>query len=271
MAGNPRQQARRVDSGVNLEQVRAGFVAAGLPADIVSELLASYVETKRRFHLGDHRPQEVEGGRFSEAAFRLLQHDVGVPVTPIGKTLPKVDQLLIKLENSGSPHDSVRLHIPRTLKLIYDIRNKRDAAHLQDGIDPNLQDATLVIGNIDWVMAELVRLHHDVSADQAQRIIEDLVRREVPAVQEIDGQPVILADLQAKDQAMLMLYRAGADGATLDELADSLRAGRKDHLKNRLLKLDDARLVLAHPKTGRFHITSSGQRYVEDHKLAQPV
>jgi hypothetical protein len=42
---------------------------------------------------------------------------------------------------------------------------------------------------MDWVVAELVRIHHGVTADQAQAIIEDLVTREVPAVQEIDGQP----------------------------------------------------------------------------------
>jgi hypothetical protein len=44
----------------------------------------------------------------------------------------------------GSAPDSIRLHIPRTFRVIYDIRNKRDAAHLGDGIDPNLQDSTLV-------------------------------------------------------------------------------------------------------------------------------
>ena len=187
-----------------------GFVAAGIPAALASELLDSYVEAKRRYYLGDHRPQEVEGGRFSEAGLRILQHACGHPVTPIGKTLPGFNEpLLGKFESATAAPDSVRFHIPRALKLIYDIRNKRDVAHLADGIDPNLQDATLVIGNMDWVVAEFVRLYHGVSADQAQSIIEDLVTREVPAIQEIDGQPVILADLQPRDQAILMLYRAG--------------------------------------------------------------
>lgn len=256
---------------MDLTQVESGLVAAGIPKDLVSELLAAYVEAKRRYHLGDHRPQEVEGGRFSEAVFRTLQHVTSQEVTPIGKTLPSVDKLLTAFENAPGAADSVRLHIPRTLKLIYDIRNKRDAAHLGDGIDPNLQDATLVIANMDWVMAELVRLHHGVSADEAQRIIVDLVTREVPVVQEIAGQPVILSDLQPRDQAVLLLYRAGADGASLEELAEWLRASRKDHLKNRLLKLDDDKLVLAHPKTGRFYLTSKGQHYVESARLAQPL
>jgi len=157
--------------------VRDGFVAAGIPERLVDELLESYEEAKRRFHLRDLRPQEVEGGRFSEAVFRVLQHLCGQQVTPLGKTLPKVDKLLVQFENAAGQPDAVRIHIPRTLKLIYDIRNKRDAAHLGDEIDPNLQDATLVIGNMDWVVAELVRLHHNVGPDEAQRIIEDLVTK----------------------------------------------------------------------------------------------
>jgi hypothetical protein len=255
---------------MNLDDVRKGFVSAGIPDRLVDELLESYVEAKRRFHLGDLRPNEVEGGRFSEAAFRVLQHVTGQRVTPLGRSLPGTDKLLPIFEGAAAQPDAVRVHIPRTLRLIYDIRNKRDAAHLGD-IDPNLQDATHVVGNMDWVMAELVRLYHAVSADDAQRIIEDLVTKEVPAVQEIDGHPVILSRLRARERALLMLYRAGAGGATIDELAAWLREGRKDHLRDRLRRLDDEQLVLEHPLTGRFHITFLGEQYVVDHDLAQPV
>jgi hypothetical protein len=256
---------------MDLDDVRRGLVAAGIPSQLVDELLEAYEEAKRRYHLGDLRPQEVEGGRFSEAVFRVLQHITGQRVTPIGRPLPGTDKLLPTFENATGHPDSVRLHIPRTLKLIYDIRNHRDAAHLGDGIDPNLQDATLVISNMDWVMAELVRLYHVISADEAQRVIENLVTKEVPAVQEIDGQPVILKDLRNRDQALLMLYRAGAAGATLDELADRLRAPRKDRLRTILTALDRERLVLLHPKTGRYFITSKGVREVEQRRLAQPA
>lgn len=256
---------------MDLAQVATGFVAGGLPQQLVDELLASYVETKRRYHLGDHRPQEVEGGRFSEALFRILQHLCGQTVTPLGKQLPSVDDLLRTFENETTQPDAIRMHIPRTLKLIYDIRNKRDAAHLADGIDPNLQDATLVVANMDWALAELVRLRHQVSADEAQRIIEDLVTKEVPAVQVIEGQPVILANMQARDQALLMLYRAGAGGQSLDELASALRADRKDHLKTRLAKLDTATLVLMHPENGRYYITGNGIREVERRGLTRPA
>ncbi len=49
---------------MNLADVRAGFVSAGIPAELADEVLDQYVETKRRFYLDDHRPTAVEGGRF---------------------------------------------------------------------------------------------------------------------------------------------------------------------------------------------------------------
>lgn len=256
---------------MDLTTVEAGFLSAGLPATLVTELLDAYTEAKRRHHLGDHRPQAVEGGRFSEALFRILQHETGQPVTPLTKSLPKVDSLLVKFENAVGSNDSVRIHLPRTLKLIYDIRNKRDIAHLTDGIDPNRQDSALVIGNMDWAMAELVRLHHGVSANEAQRIIEDLVTKEVPAIQEIDGHPVLLAKLAPRDQALLLLYRVGAAGTTVDELAGWLRVDRKDNLRARLRKLDTDQLVFIHPTTARVYLTDKGIREVETRRLARPV
>lgn len=256
---------------MDLAQVRQGFITKGIPAPLVDDVLDAYVEAKRRFHIGDHRPQAVEGGRFSEAVFRLLQHAAGLTVTPVGKTLPTVDSLLLQLQSSSSKLDSVRLHIPRTLRLIYDIRNKRNAAHLADGIDPNIQDATLVIGNVDWVLAELVRIYHGVSPNEAQETIADLVKKEVPAIQEIEGQPVILTDMQPRDRAVLMLYRAGTRGASLDELARWLRTPRKADLKKRLGTLDRDKLVLLHPNTKLYYITDKGVRYVDEHRLALPV
>ena len=123
---------------------------------------------------------------------------------------------------------------------------------------------------MDWVTAELVRLFHGVSPDDAQKIVEDLVEKEVPVIQEIEGHPVILSDLQARDQALLLLYRAGSAGATLDELAEWLRLKRKDHLRDRLVRLDGNKLAFHHPKTGRFHITMNGIKDVERRRLAQP-
>ena len=59
----------------------------------------------------------------------------------------------------------------------------------------------MVVSVLDWVMAELVRLSHNVPADEAQRIVEELVTRQVPAIQDFNGfLKVLRPDLQASDQ-----------------------------------------------------------------------
>src|SRR4051812_46534982 len=108
--------------------IRAGL-AANLDGKLVDELLDAYEEAKRNFYLGGLRLSAVEGGRFCEAAFRLLQQIVRGTFDRLGVQLD-TEKLIKELANlpSGSHPDSVRLHMPRALRVIYDIRNKRDAA-----------------------------------------------------------------------------------------------------------------------------------------------
>lgn len=165
-----------------------GQLGSRLPRALVDELLTVFEDAKRAFYLGGLRLAEVEGGRFCEAAFRLLEQITTSRFTPLGQRLD-TDRLISRLANApvGSHPDSVRLHIPRSLRLVYDIRNNRDAAHLADGIDPNLQDATLVTSVLDWVLAEFIRLYHNVSGDEATSIVNDLVTRVAPLVQDFGG------------------------------------------------------------------------------------
>ena len=120
--------------------------------------------------------------------FRILEQITTGKWTPLGKSID-TDKLMEKFRNLDSSAfvDSVRLHIPRALRLVYDIRNNRDAAHLADGIDPNLQDANVVVSTINWVLAEFVRLYHSVPADEAHRIVGEIVTRTVPIIQDFDG------------------------------------------------------------------------------------
>jgi len=249
-------------------RVQQGFVAAGIPSELVTELLDAFAEAKRRFYRGDLRPSEIEGGRFSEAVLRILQWTTTQKYTPIGKTLPKLDQLILTLQNAHGS-ESVRVHIPRTLRLIYDVRNKRDVAHLADGIDPNQQDATLVVRNMEWVLAELVRLFHNVTPTEAHVIIVDLVSKEVPLIQEFDGFPRVLKQLRASDHFLVLLYWRGTEGATLDELKAWARAPMRPQIRRTLNGLDGKDLI--HLRGSTYVLTHLGERDVEGRRLLEPL
>lgn len=251
--------------------IRAGLVAS-LNPQLVDELLEAHSEVKRNYFLGGLRLSEVEGGRFCEAAFRLLEAITNNGrFTPLGRTL-RTDRLIETLGQlpHGSHPDAVRLHIPRALRLVYDIRNNRDAAHLADGIDPNTQDATLVVGVVDWLLAEFVRLYHNVSADRAQDMVEQIVTREAPVIQDFNGfLKVLRPDLQPGDHCLVLLYHRGKQGATLDELDAWARPSMRANLRRTLHRLVHDR-AFAHDDGARFYITYEGQDHVEENGLIEP-
>jgi len=252
-----------------ITRVAAGFNIAGIPTELVDELLEAFAEAKRRFYREDLRPSEIEGARFSEAVFRILEWTTTQTYTPLGDTLPRVPKLIVKLEQATTAPDSVRFHIPRTLRLIYDVRNKRDVAHLSDGIDPNQQDATMVVRNMEWVLAELVRLFHNVSPGEAHGIIGDLVSKDVPLIQVFDGFPRVLKQLKASDHFLVLLYWRGAEGATLEELRFWARAPMRAQIQRTLNALDSSKDYI-HLQGAKYILTKLGEVDVEKRKLLEP-
>ena len=244
-----------------------------LDAKLVHELLEAHGEAKRNYYLGGFRLAAVEGGRFCEAAFRLLEFiSKGGSFTPLGKSLANTDKLIQDLANlsSSSFNDSIRLHIPRSLRLVYDIRNKRDTAHLADGIDPNLQDATLVVGVIDWVLAEFIRLYHNVPANDASRIVDGIVKRSAPVIQDFSGfLKVLNPKLQVGEHCLVLLYQRGEEGALYSEIEGWVRPKMRKNLRRALYTLVNEKDFLHFDGT-RYFITRSGEMYVEAKSLISP-
>ena len=242
----------------------------GFPAALVDELLECYTEQRRNLLLGNLRPNEVEGGRFAEAAFRMLEHSAGKPITRIGAQLDteRLIKNLAVLPNR-QVHDSVRLHIPRTLRVIYDIRNKRDAAHLADGIDPNLQDSTFVAACLDWVLAEFVRIAGVLSPDEAFRLVAAITIRRIPAVEDIDGfLKTLRPSLGPSERILLLLYHCGDGGATVAQLEGWLKPSHQSNLARTLKNLNHERdfIVLIQ---GKYKITRRGIHEIERKRLIE--
>ena len=231
---------------------------------LVEKLLEAYDEAKSNYYLGSNRLGTVEGGRFCEAAFRILQHISTGAFEPIGRQIDS-EGTIRQLANipSGVQPDSVRLHIPRALRVIYDIRNNRDAAHLGDGIDPNVQDATIVIAILDWVLAEFVRLFHQVTADQAHTMITAIVTKSVPIIEDFDGfRKVLNPKLKASDTILVLLYACGRKGATLDELNQWVHPKMLANIRRTLYRLENDKAYI-HFNGSHYIITRAGQIYVE--------
>jgi len=254
---------------VSTSAIEAGFLAAGIPADLVTEVVAAYEEAKTRFHRRDYRPSSVEGARFSEAVIRVLEWATTGTYTPVGGNLPKsVPNMIKQFENVSGVDDGLRIHIPRTLQAVYDIRNKRNVAHL-GSIEIGLQDSGLVVHILDWVMTELVRLYHNVPAAEAQKIIEDIVKKEVPAIQVIDGFPRLLKDVPGTDHILLLLYREGAGGIDRSTFLTWLPTVHRRNFATSIGRLDQRHHI--HQSGDRIFLTDKGIAEVERKGLLDPL
>ena len=252
-----------------IDTIKSGLTQS-FPEKLVRELLDAYIEAKRNYYLGGLRLSEVEGGRFCEAAFRMLEYTAIGKFTPIGRQLT-TDSLIVQLSQipKSSVPECIRLHIPRALRVVYDIRNNRDAAHLADGIDPNIQDATLVISTLDWVLAEFIRIAHNVSSQIAQRMMENVVTKRAPAVQDFEGfLKVLNPDLQVGECILLLLYQCGRNGASYSELEKWARSKMRPNLRRALKRLVDD-YAYVHFDGSKYILSGTGIQTVEKKKLCE--
>jgi hypothetical protein len=88
-------------------QTVASGLKKNLPANLIDELLAAYEEAKRNFYVGGLRLSAVEGGRFCEAAFRLLEQITTSKYTPLNKRLD-TDKLILMLQTWHPPRIPTR-------------------------------------------------------------------------------------------------------------------------------------------------------------------
>ncbi len=240
------------------------------PSTLVDALVECYGEQKRYFFLGNHRPNEIEGGRFSEASFRMLEHFVGFPITPLGSQV-NTDTLIRNLQQlpSGSFNDSVRLHIPRTLRVIYDIRNKRDVAHLSDGIDPNLQDSSFIFASLDWVLAEFIRISSGTTPQEAFNLVKAITVHAIPVIEDFEGfLKTLNPSLSVSERLLLLLYHRGTRGASMLELLSWVKPSQRTNIRRTLTNLEYERDFVT-CQTGTYLITRLGILEVQKKKLLE--
>ena len=236
------------------------------PQELVDALLDSYKDLVENFNRGKLRPSEVDGGRFCEAIIRMLQCKTTGTYTPIGTSIGNLDTETSTLANLPKTDfsESIRLHIPRTIRVIYDIRSKRDSVHLGK-IDPNLMDATLVLNCCKWILAELFRMELQIPVSEAQKTIDYLIEKKIPIIQDFDGFLVTLNPrLSARDRILVLLYYRGKEGATREDLSLWLPPKMKKQLTTNLTRLQHDKSFI-HRVKNRVYITRAGEKFVEDH------
>lgn len=158
-----------------------------MPSDIVTHLLEEYLDIKKNLVFRKFRPSELNGGRFAECVLRLIQHLDKPPYTPFRTSLGHSDGIIRSVEQNTTLHESIRFFIPRLARILLDVRNRRDVAHVGGDVSPNYPDALLISHNADWIMTEILRLYYNCSIDTAKKIADSINEINVPIIADVDG------------------------------------------------------------------------------------
>lgn len=247
----------------DLADIRA--LLESLPSELVDELLEEFEALRRPFLLRDWGPGELNGGRFGEVVLRLFEWmmDEEEKYTPLGTQLKRMEITNRVQTNSDLP-DGVRFHVRLCTDLLLDVRNRRDVGHLGvPDLDVNRMDSELVLRLCSWVLAELIREYGGEDPDTAQQLVDKLSVEQVPWIEEVDGDLLVLAtELQADDRTLLALHHAHPSSVAIPALRVQVGYNNPSRFKNAILGglAKDRRIYV---KNDAATITSKGIKQIE--------
>jgi hypothetical protein len=180
---------------------------ASLPQDILTELFKEFKLIKQNFFLSRFQPAELNGGRFAECILRLLEFVDSGTYTAFGSQIKSSDSIVNRLQNNVDLPNTLRFHIPRLIRVILDLRNKRDVAHVGGEVSPNYSDSLFIVHSVDWILTEIVRHYHSCPIDEAADIVSAINEIQISIIDEIDGFMKMLdTSLKTSDMVLVFLY-----------------------------------------------------------------
>jgi len=167
--------------------------------DEFSNIVNNYLERK-------WLPAELSGGRFCEIVYTIID-GYSSGTYQLSPTKPRnfVDACR-RLENHSNIPRSFQILIPRLLPALYEIRNNRNVGHVGGDVDPDHMDSSVVVSISSWILAELIRVFHGVSTEEAQKLVDLIAERRSQIVWRSDDmRRVLKPDLPLRDQALILL------------------------------------------------------------------
>jgi len=232
-----------------------------LPNGLRIPLIEEYSSIVNNFTKRRWRPSELSGGRFCEIVYSILEgYTAGSYPSSPRKPRNFVDACR-RLENHSNVPRSFQILIPRLLPALYEIRNNRNVSHVGGDVDPNFMDSSAVVSIASWIIAELVRVLHEVTTKEAQQLVDNLVEKRYPLVWKSgDIKRVPKPDLSLKDQILLLLASERSK-VLADNLFVLVGYDKRGYFNRVIRQLHKQRLVEFYEKTGEVELLPPGAYY----------
>lgn len=232
-----------------------------LPSDLVDALQIEFQKLHQQYFLGKWEPEQLDGGRFAEIVFRILEYKQSGNFTPIGTKINRT-KIYNLISNDPKILESLRFHVLKLADLILDFRNKRNVGHLGT-IDVNEMDSTIVLQAANWVVAELIRIETKMSPGDARAEIKKIIERKVPIIEEMGGRLKCLnPNLKVDQKVLVFCYQKYPNPISLDDLFNWTAYSNKSTLKKKLLEIDKKTSYIDF-RDDMITLTKSGLLWVE--------
>ena len=239
----------------------------GIPSGLRRPLLEAFDAIVRNFREGKWEPAELNGGKLCEIVYTILRGQIDGKFSS-KPTKPKnmVDACKAMEQASSTAHSrSIRIHIPRTLVALYEVRNNRGVGHAGGDVNPNLMDAVFVLQASKWIMAELVRVFHTVDTAEATKVVDTLTSRTLPLIWEVgDTKRVLNTKLSMKDKTLALLYSSKELVPESDLFSWVEHSNPSVYRRDVLVKAHGAKLVEYDRAAKTVQISPLGIKYVEE-------
>jgi hypothetical protein len=237
-----------------------------LPNQLRDDLLNAFAEIVSNFAEGRWEPAELNGGKLCEAAYSICEGLVSGTM-PARASKPQnmvlACQALERTPAAAAPL-SVRIQIPRMLVALYEIRNNRNVGHVSGDVDPNHMDAVCVLQMSKWIVAELVRVLHQLPVNDAAELVDALVEREVQLVWKVGGKKRVLdPKMSAKDKTLLLLHSSAGPVAEEEIFGWAEHSNASVYRRDILRRAHNAKLVEYDPDAKTVALSPTGVAYVE--------
>lgn len=227
-------------------------------------LFDEYNKLLRNFRENRWEPLELNGGKFCEIVYSILECHINSRFLAGPLKPSNMVDACKKLENASNFPRSIRIQIPRMLVALYEIRNNRNVGHVGADVNPNYMDSTLVIQSVKWILAELIRVFHNVSIDEATKIVNSITDRSLPLIWKTESFTKILSNtLNARDKMFVLLYSENKP-LSLKNICYTLEYSNITQFKTKVITPAHKEILVHYDsKLNTVQLTPIGQRYVE--------
>lgn len=223
--------------------LKADKALGGIPDGLRRPLINEYNSILQNYMEQRWSPSELSGGRFCEVVFTIVDGMAKGNYSSVPSKPRNMTDACKQLENQTSLPRGLRILVPRLLPALYEIRNNRGVGHVGGDVNPNYMDSNAVLALCSWVMAELIRVHHSLTTDQAQEVVDILSQQKIPVIWEGRGIKRILNPKMSLRNQILLLTASCPSDPTTDNLISWTDTKNKAYFNKIIEQLHKERLI----------------------------